>query len=210
MRILKYVTWFLLLIIVVVAVFRSKPTSAPVKPLSILNGKVKMLVSQMEARGFHLGSRGKTAACKVNGALPDSACTPGAVFASATVAEVCTAGYAKTVRAVSAKIKKQVYAEYGFAYPQAAGAFEADHQIPLELGGSNDMANLWPEAAMPVPGFREKDLVENYLHEEVCAGSINLKSAQELIADNWLQVYNGLSAEEIAALKAGFANWSSK
>jgi 5-methylcytosine-specific restriction endonuclease McrA len=32
-------------------------------------------------------------------------------------------------------------------YPQQHGAFEVDHLIPLELGGDNVIANLWPEAA---------------------------------------------------------------
>lgn len=210
MKIFKYLVLFFALIAVVIAIIHAQPTSAPVKPLSVLNGKVKILVSQVEAQGFQLGTRGKAVACKVNGALPDPACTPGAVFAGVTAAQICTSGYAQNVRAVTAKTKKQVYAEYGFAYPQAAGAFEADHQIPLELGGSNDIANLWPEAAEPVPGFREKDLVENYLHDEVCAGNINLQAAQELIADNWLAVYNSLSPEEIAALKSEFTNWSDK
>ena len=59
----------------------------------------------------------------------------------------------------------------------------------MELGGSNDIANLWPEAAEPWPGFHEKDKVENYLHEEVCAGRIPLAQAQSEIANNWLEFY---------------------
>ena len=33
--------------------------------------------------------------------------------------------------------------------------------MSLELGGSNDIKNLWPEAALPTPGFHEKDAVED-------------------------------------------------
>jgi len=62
--------------------------------------------------------------------------------------------------------------------------------VSLELGGSNDIANLWPEAAVPKPGFHEKDKVENYLHNQVCNGSITLKQAQIEIATNWLNVYH--------------------
>jgi quercetin dioxygenase-like cupin family protein len=65
-----------------------------------------------------------------------------------------------------------VYAEYGIA-ERSLGDYEVDHLVPLELGGSNDVANLWPEAAAPPPGFHEKDLVENSLHDRVCAGSIS-------------------------------------
>jgi hypothetical protein len=60
----------------------------------------------------------------------------------------------------------------------------------LELGGSNDLANLWPEAASPTPGFHQKDQVENYLHDQVCSGAMTLKDAQNEIATNWLVVYN--------------------
>ena len=56
--------------------------------------------------------------------------------------------------------------------------------------GSNDIANLWPEAASPTPGFHQKDQVENYLHDQVCSGAISLKDAQTEIATNWLTVYN--------------------
>src|SRR5207244_2340227 len=97
----------------------------------------------------------------------------------------------KSVRNVSSEEKRQVYAEYGIASHQP-GEYEADHLIPLELGGSNDIANLWPEAAEPRPGFHEKDMVENYLHQQVCAGVMSLQDAQQKIATNWLQVYKSV------------------
>ena len=68
--------------------------------------------------------------------------------------------------------------------------YEVDHLISLELGGSNEIANLWPEAASPTPGFHQKDQVENYLHDQVCSGAISLREAQNEIATNWLAVYN--------------------
>ena len=55
--------------------------------------------------------------------------------------------------------------------------------------GSNDIANLWPEAASPTPGFHQKDEVENYLHDQVCSGAMSLKDAQTQIDTNWLTVY---------------------
>jgi hypothetical protein len=61
--------------------------------------------------------------------------------------------------------------------------------ISLELGGSNDISNLWPEAADPTPGFHQKDQVENYLHKQVCEGKLSLKQAQQEIATDWLRVY---------------------
>ena len=45
----------------------------------------------------------------------------------------------------------------------------------LELGGSNDIADLRPEPADPRPGFHKKDTVENRLHDEVCRGAVSLQ-----------------------------------
>lgn len=128
------------------------------------------------------GSRSVAAAsCHARGQLPDPACTPGAVFASATVERICRPGYASSVRNVPESRKLLVYAAYG-ATPTGAGRYEVDHLIPLELGGSNTVANLWPEIA---PGYGEKDTVENELHDAVCSGRIGLRAAQLAIARNW-------------------------
>ena len=82
-----------------------------------------------------------------------------------------------------------VCTKYGIEQ-HSPGQYEVDHLIPLELGGSNDIANLWPEAASPKSGFHEKDQVENYLHDQVCSGAISLKDAQTQIATDWLAVYH--------------------
>jgi len=65
--------------------------------------------------------------------------------------------------------------------------YEEDHFISLELGGSpTDPKNLWPE---PHPSTNEKDLVENYLHSQVCSGKLTLNQAQREITKNWYVVY---------------------
>lgn len=133
------------------------------------------------------GQQTRTSGCEVSGALPDPACTPGDIF-QVTKEDVCKPGYASSVRNVPESEKKRVYAEYGIA-SHVAGQYEVDHFVSLELGGSNDISNLWPEAAKPTPGFHEKDKVENYLHEQVCSGTISLQEAQVMIATNWLDVY---------------------
>jgi hypothetical protein len=84
-----------------------------------------------------------------------------------------------------------VYREYGIV-ERTTGEYEVDHLVPLEAGGSNDIANLFPEAAEPRPGFHEKDQVENYLHDQVCAGRMSLFDAQRAIATNWLEIYERL------------------
>jgi hypothetical protein len=135
------------------------------------------------------GHQTKTTGCKVNGPFQDTACTPGAIFPDATKAKICVKGYAGSVRNVPTSVKNKVYASYGIK-THKAGQYEVDHLVSLELGGSNDISNLFPEAASPKPGFHEKDKVENYLHNQVCSGKIALKQAQIEIATNWLSVYN--------------------
>ncbi len=150
----------------------------------------------------------KSSNCQVKGILPDGACTPGAIFEDAAIEKICVPGYTKTVRNVSTDLKKRIYANYAISYPQPRGSFEVDHLIPLALGGNNDPANLWPEAASPIPGFKEKDVVEIYLQEEVCAGRLNLKAAQIKIAEDWYQIYKNLSPEQIKTIKGKYKNWA--
>src|SRR5439155_4283424 len=65
-------------------------------------------------------------------------------------------------------------------------ATELDHFIPLELGGNpTDIRNLWPQPYKPLPGAKEKDWLENHLKSEVCAGTMTLAAAQDLIRADW-------------------------
>lgn len=128
-----------------------------------------------------------TANCHVRGALPDKSCTPGATF-HVTAAQVCKPGYSRRVRKVPESEKNAVYAEYGITH-HTTGQYEVDHLISLELGGSNSIKNIFPEAAEPRPAFHEKDMLENRLHALVCAGKLKLRTAQRQIATNWLRAY---------------------
>jgi hypothetical protein len=54
---------------------------------------------------------------------------------------------------------------------QRCGDYEVDHLLPLEVGGSNDIKNRWPQPTekLGVPmGAHAKDRLENYLHRQVC------------------------------------------
>lgn len=140
------------------------------------------------------GVQTKTSGCAAHNGLADSDCTPGAIFPDATKDKICQSGYASSVRNVPTSEKDQVYAEYGIA-SHSPGEYEVDHLVSLELGGSNDISNLWPELASPTPGFHQKDQVENYLHDQVCNGSMSLHDAQVKIATDWLAVYNAMPAK---------------
>ena len=138
---------------------------------------------------YQFGARTKTTHCVAKGGLPDHACTPGDIFTNATKDQICVSGYSSSVRDVPQSVKEQVYAAYGITSRQP-GQYEVDHLVNLSIGGSNDISNLWPEAASPKPGFHEKDQVEVYFQNQVCSGKIDLRTAQVQIASNWLDVYN--------------------
>jgi hypothetical protein len=120
--------------------------------------------------------------------LPDPKLTPGDAF-EVTAQDVCVPGYARKVRDVPQEIKRQVYAEYGIT-EHHPGDYEVDHLISLELGGSNSIKNLWPESRRTSPwNAYVKDRLEDKLHELVCDGKIDLKTAQHEIATNWIEAY---------------------
>jgi hypothetical protein len=120
--------------------------------------------------------------------LPDSAKTPGAAL-EVTAGDICVPGYTKKVRNVPIAVKRQVYATYGIRRHQP-GEYEVDHLISLELGGSNSIRNLWPESFRTSPwNARVKDALENELHRRVCAGTLDLAAAQQIIARNWVTGY---------------------
>jgi hypothetical protein len=118
---------------------------------------------------------------------PDPTLTPGAVLPDATVERICVAGYTKTVRNVTASEKQQVYARYHAA--DTPGTYEVDHLIALELGGSNEITNLWPEPYAGTHGARQKDALENRLHMLVCDRQVALAEAQHAIAGDWWAAY---------------------
>ena len=127
----------------------------------------------------------------MRGALPDPHCTPGAVYPLAKRPVICRIGYSAKVRHVTALTKARVFAEYGIRHPRA-GRWEIDHLVPLEAGGSNVLANLWPERAAPTPGFHEKDRLENAARDAVCDGRRALRPLQRRIAHDWTDVYGSL------------------
>jgi hypothetical protein len=129
-------------------------------------------------------------------AYPDPVQTPGVINPDITQENIhetiCNPDWTtRTIRPPSSyttRLKKEQIQYLGLAGSPAD--YEEDHLISLELGGHpTDPRNLWPEPYSPSAGAREKDLVENYLHREVCSGTITLRQAQMAIAGDWYAIY---------------------
>ena len=131
---------------------------------------------------------------------PDPSRTPGATNPDITQENIretiCNPRWStKSIRpgaGYTNRLKVEQIAEYGYSDSRLRD-YEEDHFIPLELGGNpTDPKNLWPEpfqTSIADGGALAKDKVENYLHAEVCSGSLTLEQARREISEDWYRVY---------------------
>ena len=158
------------------------PTALPSSTTPTTRATTTTALAESTASSCHLRGSGSAV-------LPDPACTPGAVNPGVTQADIastiCQSGWTATVRppeSYTYDLKVQQMAAYGEAGPTSA--YEEDHLIPLELGGSPaSPLNLWPE---PGGSPNQKDEVENAAKYAVCDGEITLAYAQNAIATDWV------------------------
>lgn len=95
----------------------------------------------------------------------------------------------EVVANVSASLRQEVFREYGIvnAHPDE---YEVDYLITPGLGGAEDIHNLWPEPSTSQTwNAHVKDELEERLHEMVCAGKVDLPTAQRDIATDWIAAY---------------------
>jgi hypothetical protein len=104
---------------------------------------------------------------------------------------VCTRLQDTSYRHVPDSEKRLVEQEYGMNTTTTYGkTLEIDHIVSLELGGSNNIANLFPEKRDVAPGYKVKDALETHLNTLVCSNhTMTLKAAQVAIAANWEVLY---------------------
>lgn len=121
---------------------------------------------------------------------PDKTCTPGAGDAEVMAptlgnpgnlkGTICTPGWTAAARALDQELVP-VKAAAVTAY-NVRGQSVLNYLVPLSLGGSNDVSNLW---VMPVEVGNPKERVDAALNKAVCSGTISLGAAQNAIANNW-------------------------
>lgn len=124
------------------------------------------------------------------GSINDLTVTPGDVRTT-DKHSICTTK-TSTLRSVSSKVKKQAFKLYGLTnktgWCKAKGC-EVDHLISLELGGTNDIKNLWPQSYAGKWNARVKDKLENRLHKLICNGTVSPEDAQFAISHDWIGAY---------------------
>lgn len=129
--------------------------------------------------------------------IPDLHKTPGSYRAGLSKAKICSIKWGKDERHVTAAMKKQAFALYGYTgnddprcVPAGKRHCEIDHLISRELGGADEVINLWPQAYGTSPWNAVlKDKLENRLHKEMCAGAITLKQARGMLVADWREAY---------------------
>ena len=134
--------------------------------------------------------------------LPNPKLTPGDAL-DVTPRDFCTPGYSQKVRDVPESVKRKVYELYGIKNRQPA-EYEIDHLIPLQLGGSNSIRNLWPHSRhLPNWHARMKTEVGQEMYRRVCRGELDYKVAQREIAHNWIAAYKKyMQSEPLSSLNS--------
>jgi len=119
---------------------------------------------------------GRHAVVRASWALTPGVLNP-AVTQATIAATICRRGWTRTIRPAvdyTNALKERQLHQYGLRGPPSA--FQEDHLISLELGGSPfDPRNLWPE---PHRRATAVDQIENELNRRVCSGSLTLAEAQ--------------------------------
>lgn len=120
--------------------------------------------------------------------LPRPDLTPGAAKTLLAV-DVCALPAGESDPAVPGELARLTFSRYGMKEPKP-GQYEVDYLISPSLGGAEDVRNLWPQPYNKGPwNARVKDALEDYLRREVCAGRMELQTAQAAIAQDWIAAY---------------------
>jgi 5-methylcytosine-specific restriction endonuclease McrA len=97
------------------------------------------------------------------------------------MADVCIDRRTRQYRHWSRERADRILQEYGLPPGPYSQSYELGHLIPLDLGGADEDANLWPEprrSVEPEWNAERKDRLEWKLADMVCGGQLDLATAQ--------------------------------
>jgi hypothetical protein len=149
---------------------------------------VAAVVGQVLVRYRSLRTPNWPATSVERGVVPDRNLTPGATR-RISLADVCSMDHEEVVREVPTALRQEIFQEYGIVNPHSPD-YEIDYLIAPGLGGADDIHNLWPEPyTTETWNAHVKDALEERLHRMVCAGKLDLSTAQSDIASDWIAAY---------------------
>jgi Putative zinc-finger len=121
---------------------------------------------------------------------PNRSLTPGAVR-HVTLSQICSSEDNDLDPTVSPVTETAVLREYGVSVdPAVARNYQIDYLVNPQLGGTNDIKNLWPQRySSGAWDARAKDVLERHLHQMVCDRTVDLATAQREIEVDWIAAY---------------------
>ena len=134
---------------------------------------------------FSLPGRGQ--AQQGSAHLPDPKLTPGAAQ-KVTKDDLCGSGSKAFDGSVPISLKRKVFERYRIRL-DGGTAYNIDRLIPVSLGGSNAITNLWPQPLSGEWHYAKKNKLEQRLHKLVCSGELDPEKAQQEISTDWISAY---------------------
>ena len=90
---------------------------------------------------------------------------------------------------VTVTMEQKVFARYRLPWSRRP-EFKIDHLIPLELGGSDTIDNLWPQKVRIKPYDADrKELLTEVLLQRIRTGRMTIAQAQQEIRKDWIDAF---------------------
>jgi hypothetical protein len=119
--------------------------------------------------------------------LPNLKLTPGATT-KVKKDDLCGSWYETADSSIPISLKSKVFDLYGIRTEKST-PHNIDHLIPIGLGGSNSIENLWPQPLSGEWNYNQKNRLERRLRKLVCKGELDLEKAQQEISSDWVSAY---------------------
>ena len=118
--------------------------------------------------------------------LPNPKLTPGATV-KISKDSLCR-GSETVDGSLSISLKRKVFEVYGIRTERSV-PHNVDHLIPVSLGGSSAIENLWPQPLSGEWSYNQKNKLERRLRKLVCSGELDLETAQREISTDWVGAF---------------------
>ena len=118
--------------------------------------------------------------------LPNKKLTPGEA-SSIALTDLCSANYSAPRLS-----KKQETAAFKRYRTKQSRQYVIDRLVPVEIGGTNGIKNLWPAPAQGSWKWSLKSKLNKKLRSLVCAGYLTLSDAQSAVAKHWIHYYQSV------------------